>query len=148
MECELNSRPGLGSQSHYFFPFFLPPLFAPAPAPLLGASTTAAPWDAPPPPPPPLRFFPMPWPNVDRSLFFNHRSGSGAGVTPGVTPLGTREGLAFFGLEIPSALASCGPEAAAATAIAAADGAVGAAGGGLVSSDDVMAVGRADNDRR
>lgn len=59
-------------------------------------------------------------------------------MIPGVTPFGTREGLAFFGLEIRSALASCG--SAAALAIVAA--------GGTVSSDDDIEVGRADNERR
>ena len=60
-------------------------------------------------------------------------------MIPGVTPFGTREGLAFFGLEIRSALASCGSAAAALAIVAV---------GGTVSSDDDIEVGRADNERR
>jgi hypothetical protein len=58
------------------------------------ASTVALPCVAPPPPPGP--FLLLPWLNVDRSLFFNHRSGSGGGVTPGTTPAGTRDICVFF----------------------------------------------------
>jgi hypothetical protein len=64
--------------------------------PVEGAATStfALPWVAPPPPPGP--FFLLPWPNVERSLFFNHLSGSGGGVTPGTTPAGTRDIRGFF----------------------------------------------------
>lgn len=58
-------------------------------------STNALPCVAPPPPEGPFLFFPCA--NVERSLFFNHRSGSGAGVTPGITPAGTRDIRTFFG---------------------------------------------------
>ena len=33
---------------------------------------------------------------MDRSLFFSQRSGSGGGVTPGITPAGMRDFLVFF----------------------------------------------------
>ena len=58
----------------------------------VAASRGVTPWLAPPLAP----FLLFPKPNVDRSLFFNHRSGSGGGVTPGVTPAGTRDFLTFF----------------------------------------------------
>jgi len=34
---------------------------------------------------------------IERSLFFNHRSGSGGTVTPGTTPGGIRDFRTFFG---------------------------------------------------
>lgn len=74
--------------SNHFFFFPLPP-------PLLFPLSTKLPCVAPPAGPPFLRFPPF----VGRfvlSLFFSHRSGSGGGVTPGTTPLGTREARTFF----------------------------------------------------
>ena len=64
--------------------------------PVEGATTStfALPCVAPPTPPGP--FLLLPWLNVDRSVFFNHRSGSGGGVTPGTTPAGTRDIRVFF----------------------------------------------------
>ena len=63
-----------------------------------------------------------------RSLFFNHLSGSGGGVTPGMTPLGTR----FFRTDL-----TCGFDPASPSVVAVADvllePAVGNAGGGLLS---------------
>lgn len=72
---------------HYFLFFccFTPP-------PDFGASTVL-PCVA---PPPTLLRLPDPCPNVLLSLFFSHRSGSGGGVTPGTTPLGTRDIRTFF----------------------------------------------------
>jgi len=74
-----------------FFPF-PPPDFEDWLAALTPAVSTAAlPCVAPPAP-----FRLLPWPNVDRSLFFNHLSGSGGGVTPGTTPAGTRDIRTFL----------------------------------------------------
>lgn len=77
--------------AHFFFPLAAFPLFA------AGALSTALlPCVAPPPPPGPFLFLPpCEIPNVDRSLFFTHLSGSGGGVTPGVTPLGTLDARTF-----------------------------------------------------
>jgi len=84
--------------SLHFLCFLLPPDLVPwlGVPPAEGAiiSTFALPCVAPPPPPGP--FLLLPWLNVDRSLFFNHRSGSGGGVTPGVTPAGTLDIRVFF----------------------------------------------------
>lgn len=63
--------------------------------PVPGALLSTTPCVAP-PPNPPFRFL-VPCPKVDRSLFFSHRSGSGGGVTPGMTPAGTRLVRTFFG---------------------------------------------------
>ena len=75
--------------------FFLPlfPLFDAAPEDVGTESKFALPCVA---PPPPAAFFLRPCPKVDLSLFFNHRSGSGGGVTPGTTPAGTRFIRTFF----------------------------------------------------
>ena len=119
--------------------FFLP--FPPSTALLVGALatpppvSTALPWLAP-PPPPPLRF--LPCPNVDLSLFFSHRSGSGGGVTPGTTPLGTREARVF--LAEGCAGAAVDDEDTIAAVVWAVDGWVG---GGLVSNVDVTEAGSA-----
>lgn len=84
----------------YFFFFPLPPAppFAGVPPPDDAvpplSNPSALPCVAPPPPP---AFLLLPCPNVDRSLFFSHRSGSGGGVTPGTTPAGTREARTFLG---------------------------------------------------
>ena len=83
------------SHHFFFFPFvFPPPLLLCPPAPLAPPLSTT-PWVAPPPPPPLLLI--RACTNVDRSVFFNQRSGSGAGVTPGTTPAGTRRVRTFFG---------------------------------------------------
>ena len=71
----------------FFLPLF-PPLLDTAPEGAGTESKFALPCVAPPPPPAP--FFLRPCPKVDLSLFFSHRSGSGGGVTPGITPAGTR----------------------------------------------------------
>ena len=97
-------------------------LFLPLPPPLppdAGEAFSTKPCVA--PPPPFLRFPPVVY--VDRSLFLSHRSGSGIGVTPSTTPLGTRLLLTFF-----SFLAvSVSWEAIALARVAAAD--VGCGGG-------------------
>ena len=75
-----------------FFPF--PPVLAETDElACRGVESTAAPCVAPPPPP----LFRLPWLKVDRSLFLSHRSGSGGGVTPGITPGGTRRIRTFLG---------------------------------------------------
>ena len=103
---------------------------------MIGLSTDALPWVAPPPPEGPFLLFPCP--NVERSLFFNHRSGSGAGVTPGMTPAGTRDirtflgaGLEFKALDVFTVVES----EACCTATE------GSCGGGAVSRVEVIDVG-------
>ena len=107
------TRQGMPTCQIYFFrlPFGPPAPFALCPAPDPAASTT--PCVA---PPPPLRRLLA---NVDRSLFLSHRSGSGGGVTPGTTPLGTRFMRTFFGRFVASSAASrAGADAAATDASA------------------------------
>jgi len=71
---------------YFFFLFFPPP-------PVSFASDTAAPCVA-----PPDFFFLPPVSTRVRSDFLIQRSGSGGGVTPGVTPLGMRDVRGAFGL--------------------------------------------------
>ena len=63
-----------------------------------------------------------------RSLFFIHLSGSGSGVTPGITPLGTR----FFRTDLTGGFNPASPSVVAVIGILL-EPAVGNAGGGLLS---------------
>lgn len=84
------------------------------------------------PPPAPLRRFPVLWPKFDLSDFFIHRSGSGGGVTPGTTPLGTRDNRTFFAV----GLTSTGSAAMGARVVVLASAVIpGGTGGGFFSSE-------------
>lgn len=115
--------------SLHFLGFLLPPDFVlwlgVPPVEGVIASKFALPCVAPPPPPGP--FLLLARLNVDRSLFFNHRSGSGGGVTPGTTPAGTRDVRVFF---CASFTGSCETDAEASVA---SSWVLGCAGGGLDS---------------
>lgn len=131
--------------SYFFFlPFPPPPLFTLwlDPLAVAGPLSIVLPWVA--PAPPPLRFL-FPCPNEDLSLFFSQRSGSGAGVTPGTTPLGTRDFRTVL-----SRCAGSSPPAApdddAASAVATDD--TGCEGGGFVSMFAVSDAGSASRARR
>ena len=73
-----------------------------------------------------------------RSLFFNHLSGSGGGVTPGITPLGTR----FFRTDLTDGFDATSPSVGAVVGILL-EPAVGNAGGGLLSKPLLNDVGSA-----
>jgi hypothetical protein len=76
----------------FFFPF---PCAPPRPCPPVAEPPIDTPSTIPCVAPPPPFLFPRACWNVDRSDFLSHRSGSGGGVTPGTTPLGTRRARTF-----------------------------------------------------
>ena len=117
----------------YFLFLPLPPPPEPFPLPPVGS---IAPCVA---PPPPLRL--LPCPNVDRSVFLSHRSGSGGGVTPGTTPFGTRFMRTFFSFAGAPADADASAETEAACCCV-------CWGGGAVCREPETAEGRASSARR
>lgn len=81
---------------------------------------------------------------MERSLFFSQRSGSGGGVTPGITPAGTRDDRTFFNLSA-GVVGGCGCCAEGAGAVGIEDA---GAGGGAVSIALVIEAGKASIARR